>query len=106
VETGSWLGRRFQGRGVGTAMRTAVLALAFEGLGARRAETGAFEDNPASLAVTRKLGYRPNGDAIHDREGEAARELHFAMSLDDWRAVPRPEVVIGGLDACRELLGG
>lgn len=105
VATGSWLGQRYQGRGLGTAMRTAVLALAFEGLGARRAETGAFEDNPASLAVTRRLGYRPNGDTIRDREGCAARELHFVMGLDDWRAVPRPEVVITGLDDCLELLG-
>ena len=32
--TGSWLRRRFQGRGIGTAMRAAVLHLAFEGLDA------------------------------------------------------------------------
>ena len=33
-ETGSWLGRRFQGRGIGTAMRQAFCALLFDELGA------------------------------------------------------------------------
>src|SRR4051794_31936049 len=37
--TGSWLGRAFQGRGVGREMRTAVLHLGFAGLGATRALT-------------------------------------------------------------------
>jgi RimJ/RimL family protein N-acetyltransferase len=34
VGTGSWLGRRFQGRGVGTEMRTAVLELCLPLFGA------------------------------------------------------------------------
>jgi RimJ/RimL family protein N-acetyltransferase len=34
VHTGSWLGRRYQGQGIGTQMRAAVLHLAFDGLGA------------------------------------------------------------------------
>jgi hypothetical protein len=32
VHTGSWLGLRYQGQGIGTQMRAAVLHLAFEGL--------------------------------------------------------------------------
>ena len=51
VHTGSWLGRAYQGQGIGTQMRAAVLQLAFEGLGARWAVSAAFEDNPASLGV-------------------------------------------------------
>ena len=39
VGTGSWLGRPYQGRGIGKEMRGAVLALAFDGLGAEVAET-------------------------------------------------------------------
>lgn len=105
VSTGSWLGTAHHGRGIGTAMRTAMLALAFDGLGAQRAETGAFADNPASLGVTRKLGYRANGDQVHDREGTAATELHFAMTVDDWHAAPRPPVEIEGLEPCLALFG-
>lgn len=105
VRTGSWLSIAQHGRGIGTAMRTAVLALAFEGLGAARAETGAFADNPASLGVTRKLGYRANGDQVHEREGAAATELHFVMTAEDWRAIPRPPVEIEGLEPCLPLFG-
>src|SRR6478735_3107272 len=47
VDTGSWLGRRFQGRGLGKEMRAAVLGFAFDGLGAEVAETSAFLDNEA-----------------------------------------------------------
>ena len=34
-ETGSWLGRRFQGRGIGTAMRQVICAFIFDHLDAR-----------------------------------------------------------------------
>jgi RimJ/RimL family protein N-acetyltransferase len=105
VGTGSWLGEQFQGQGIGTTMRVAVLAFAFDGLAALDAESGAFEDNPASLAVSRKLGYRPNGSAVHDREGQRAREQHLLLTAEDWRAMGRPRVTIEGMDACRELLG-
>lgn len=105
VETGSWLGRRHQGRGTGTLMRTAVLALAFDHLGAAEATSGAFLDNPASLAVSRRLGYRDNGQAVHDREGTAAREQLLVLSAEDWRATPRPTVEVEGVEGCRELFG-
>ena len=63
VHTGSWLGLPYQGRGIGKLMRQAVLALAFDHLGARFAETSAFLDNvttvlliaPVTLSVTRQL---------------------------------------------------
>lgn len=44
VATGSWLGRRFHGKGIGTEMRGAVLYLAFAGLGARYARSSVFVD--------------------------------------------------------------
>ncbi len=75
AETGSWLARVHQGRGIGKEMRLAMLHLAFDGLGASRTETGAFDDNGPSLGVTRHLGYAPNGALWHDRLGSQAREL-------------------------------
>src|SRR5690348_5852329 len=44
VGTGSWLGRDYQGKGIGREMRAAVLHLAFAGLGTAVAYTSAFED--------------------------------------------------------------
>ena len=72
VSTGSWLGRHYQGRGIGTQMRAAALHLAFEGLKARHAVSAAFEDNAASLGVSRKLGYRDDGTEWHVVRGRPA----------------------------------
>jgi RimJ/RimL family protein N-acetyltransferase len=83
-----------------------MLHLAFAGLGAEFAETEAFEDNPASLGVTRKLGYEPCGDAIHVRRGRPARTLHFRMERSWWDAnLRRDDITIHGLDPCLSLLG-
>lgn len=97
IETGSWLGRRHQGRGIGREMRAAVLHLGFAGLGARRAATCAFADNPASLAVTRALGYRPNGREWRLRRDEPAECLHFLMEREDWDAIRRDDITVEGL---------
>jgi RimJ/RimL family protein N-acetyltransferase len=72
-ETGSWLGRRFQGRGIGTAMRQAICALLFDHLDAQEINSAAFIDNPSSLAVSRKVGYVDNGTFRQQRRpGELA----------------------------------
>ncbi len=84
VETGSWLGRAHQGQGYGREMREAILHLAFAGLGAEEALSGAFEDNAASLAVSRAVGYAENGQkpGVGGATGLAAR------SGSAWVATP------------------
>ena len=105
VHTGSWLGQAFQGRGFGKEMRSAVLSLAFDGLGARFAESSAFLDNLASSGVSRALGYAENGRGSLAPQGVARETQRFRMTAEDWRARPRPPVEIVGLEACRELFG-
>jgi RimJ/RimL family protein N-acetyltransferase len=105
LETGSWLGRQHQGRGIGTEMRSAVLHVGFEGLEAVRADTSAFEDNPASQAVSEKLGYKPNGNGVCAREGMPATMLMFALSRGDWEPQRHHDIVIEGLEPCLPLLG-
>jgi RimJ/RimL family protein N-acetyltransferase len=105
VDTGSWLGRPYQGQGFGKEMRSAVLALAFDGLGARVAETSAFTDNDSSLGVSRALGYEPNGVGSLAPQGVARESLRFRMTAERWRSRPRPPVVIEGLEACLEMFG-
>jgi RimJ/RimL family protein N-acetyltransferase len=105
VETGSWLGRDHQGRGLGKEMRAAMLHLAFAGLGAERAETGAFDDNPASLVVTRSLGYRENGERVIAVEGRCRRELLFALDRQAWLTRRRDDIELAGVRAARALFG-
>jgi RimJ/RimL family protein N-acetyltransferase len=103
--TGSWLGLAHQGRGIGKEMRAAILHLLFAGLGALRAETGAFEDNAQSIGVTRSLGYRENGELVVDREGGRTRELLFVLDRADWEPRRRDDIEIVGLEPCLPLFG-
>ena len=105
VATGSWLGVSFQGRGYGREMRAAVLAFAFDRLGALRAESDAFLSNTRSAAVSRSLGYAENGVAQAAPEGHAIPTQRFLMTVDDWRARPRDPTEVTGFEACRDLFG-
>jgi RimJ/RimL family protein N-acetyltransferase len=105
VGTGSWLGQSFQGRGIGKLMRQAVLALAFDHLGARVAETDAFLDNTASHGVSLGVGYEPNGIGQLPRRGVARDAQRFRMTLDGWRARTRPAVTVEGLEGCLDMFG-
>jgi RimJ/RimL family protein N-acetyltransferase len=105
VGTGSWLGMAFQGQGIGTEMRAAALHLAFAGFGAARATTGAWEDNPSSLTVTRRLGYRPNGVFREVRDGEAVPMHRFALDRTDWEPASRDDIELVGAQAVAELFG-
>ena len=103
MSTGSWLGARWQGRGLGTEMRAAVLELAFEGLGAETARSGALAGNEASLAVSRKLGYVVEGTRTVAPRGEDVEETMLRRDRAGWRS-PVP-VEISGLGAVRPVLG-
>jgi RimJ/RimL family protein N-acetyltransferase len=105
VDSGSWLGRAYQRRGFGKEMRSAVLAFAFDGLGARAATSAAFLDNAASNAVSRSLGYVADGRGALAPRGVSRETQRFRMTEEIWRSRPRPPVDIEGLDACREMFG-
>lgn len=85
VGTGSWLGAEFQGRGLGTEQRAAVLELAFRGLGARAATTGAIWDNVASQRVSEKLGYVRVGESKVSPRGEEVRHYDYRLEREAWR---------------------
>ena len=104
VMTGSVVRPDRRGSGVGTAMRAAILSLAFDGLGAKFAQTGAVADNPASLAVTAKYGYEPNGIRRMNAFGTALEAHMFQLSAERWRSVDnRPAVEITGLTGLEVL---
>ena len=86
-------------------MRAAVLSFAFDGLGARVAESAAFPDNLASSGVSRSLGYEDNGLGALAPQGVSRVSQRFRMTAEGWASRPRPPVAIEGLDACREMFG-
>ncbi|GAB2481312.1 GNAT family protein [Promicromonospora xylanilytica] len=106
--TGSWLGLRHHGQGIGTRMRLMALHLAFEGLDAAEMVSEAYDDNPASNAVSRRLGYAANGSRATAREGGRAVENSYRMTRELWNARPdvlRAEIVLEGVSPVRRLFG-
>lgn len=104
-KTGSWLGQAHQGQGLGREMRAAILHFGFASLGGSVAMSAAFRDNAASLAVSRSLGYLENGDLVAVRRGMLAEQVALRLRRDQWEQTERPQVVVEGLEACRDLFG-
>lgn len=105
AETFSWIGRPHQGRGLGTEMRRAILHLAFAGLGAERLQSEAFDDNVASNAISRGLGYTPNGTTWATRQGKPARLLRWELTRDRWLPSRRDDIELFGIDRSLAVLG-
>ena len=104
-ETGSWLGLEHQGRGIGTAMRQVMCAFVFDHLDAVEITSGAFTDNPASLAVSKKVGYVENGRIRRERRaGEAATTVELLLTPE---AFVRGEhaLEVSGVEAFRRSIG-
>jgi RimJ/RimL family protein N-acetyltransferase len=92
------------GKGLGKEMRSAVLHLAFDGLGALRAESDAFIDNVESIGVSRSLGYEPNGTVLGPRPSGAAQLQRFLLTREAWERRRRDNVQIVGLEPCLPVL--
>lgn len=84
VVTGSWLGAPYQGRGLGTEQRAAVLELAFAGLAAEVALSGSLVHNIASQRVSEKLGYRMTGTRTVAPRGEPVEHYDYRLERADW----------------------
>lgn len=105
VSTGSWLGLRHHGQGIGTEMRAAILHLAFAGLGAREALSQAFDDNAASLAVSRKLGYEHDGLKRRSVNGVLRTDVRLRITREVWEKRRTVPVEVHGLGPCLPDLG-
>jgi RimJ/RimL family protein N-acetyltransferase len=94
-ETGSWLGKELHGRGIGTLMRQAICVLCFDHLGFGEITSGAFTDNPASLGVSRKVGYRVNGEERLARAGVLATNVQLVLRPEELVRPPYDVEVVG-----------
>jgi RimJ/RimL family protein N-acetyltransferase len=86
-------------------MRAAVLALAFEGLGAQYATTEAFPDNLASRGVSRKLGYAEDGSNRLLVRDQPVQAIRFRLDRAAWQAHRTVPVEILGLAECLPCFG-
>ena len=102
--TGSWLGREFQGQGLGKEFRTAALTLGLDGLDAEFALTGMWHDNLASRGVTESLGYEFEGRRRMLRRGAPDEMLGYRMGRAHWATIRRDDITLHGLEAAREFL--
>ena len=104
LTTGSWLGRAFQGQGLGKELRQAALHLIFAGFDADQAVTRAWHDNTASIGVTRSLPYVETGTTTEDRRGRPDVMWGFVMTPGRWATIRRDDIRLVGIDAVRAQL--
>jgi RimJ/RimL family protein N-acetyltransferase len=82
-----------------------MCAFLFDHLGFEEITSGAFTDNPASLAVSRKVGYRDNGvRRLKRREGELATNLGLVLTPEDFVRGEHP-LEVHGLAPFRRSIG-
>jgi RimJ/RimL family protein N-acetyltransferase len=106
IETASWLAVEQRGRGIGTAMRHAVLGFGFDSLGAVAAVTEAWATNLASRGVSNTLGYEETGTAYAVRGDGEGDMVSMRLTAASWRSRQRvPVAVDGWTEQCRPFFG-
>jgi len=105
VTSGSWLTRDAQGKGYGKLMRQMVLALAFDHLGAQRAESEAVLGNDPSFGVSRACGYALNGTRVTVDGNRPLVHQCFLVTPETFVRPQVPVTVEGLVPALRAMLG-
>lgn len=77
----------------------------FAGFDAREVTSEAFVDNDASNAVSKSLGYEPNGSSWATRRGAPAPLCRWLLTRDRWERQRRSDIELVGVEACRPVLG-
>jgi RimJ/RimL family protein N-acetyltransferase len=104
VDSFSWLAAHVRGRGLANRMRACILTLAFEHLDAVAAVSSARTDNPASLAVSRRLGYEDNGLSRTNTPTGVTELQHVRLTRERWQPGQWP-VELSGVEATLPWFG-
>lgn len=105
VTSGSWLTLDAHGNGYGKLMRQAMLVLAFDHLGALRAESAAVIGNAPSYGVSHACGYVDNGTEISTIPGSHQEQQRFLVTPELLRRPEVPVEVEGLTPALQSMLG-
>jgi RimJ/RimL family protein N-acetyltransferase len=101
----AWMGSPYQGRGLGTHGRAAMLALAFEGLEADWVVSVVQQMNEPSQRVAQKLGFALDGTQLNAVRGEQAVSNRYRIDRATWGRHATIPVEISGLEPCLPLFG-
>jgi 8-oxo-dGTP diphosphatase len=95
---GYWVGRRFWGHGVASEAAARLARWALANLDLVRLEATVAADNPASIAVLRRIGFRHVGEATETfvARGGAQDVLRFEATRDDLFGRPEAEPAADG----------
>jgi RimJ/RimL family protein N-acetyltransferase len=87
-QLGYWLAEPYWGKGFATEAGAAVLEHAFKTRDIERVVSGVFKDNPASLHVQKKLGFRlaGNGSLWSPARGEMVEDFKTELTRRDFVA--------------------
>ncbi len=86
-ELGYWIGKKFRGKGIMTEAGHLMLGLAFEKLKLNKVGAWAYDDNPASQKVMKKLGMKKEGHFRKHkfRAGRWRDDLYFAILKEEYK---------------------
>ena len=105
VDSTSWVSSDHRRRGIATEMRSAILHLAFAGLGAAEAHSEGAADNVGSNAVSERLGYERNGSAWATHQGKPVLGQRWRLTRAAWEPRRRDDITMAGVAECRRILG-
>lgn len=105
AETGSWMSREFQGRGLGTLMRQTIAAAFFDSFDAKELYTTYVDGNAPSRRVSEKTGYVENGRVRSTNADGEATVSHRMVLRPEALVRPAEPVVVIGAEPFRDFLG-
>jgi RimJ/RimL family protein N-acetyltransferase len=96
-EIGYWCRKRFQGQGYVTEAVEGILRFGFQIFKARRIEIRCDSRNERSRRVAERVGMRLEAELRNfaiDPAGTVHNDLLFALTDDDWRAMPQSAAAV------------
>lgn len=104
LETGSWLGLKYQGRGIGTRIRQMAAMFCFDYLGAQELTSSYIDGNVKSSGVSRRLGYVDNG-TCRLPDGDGYRVGRHVILTPDALVRPTDQLEVTGVEPFRSFIG-
>ncbi len=98
AKLGYWVGKRFWGHGVASEAAGRLARWALANLDLERLEANAATDNPGSIAVLRRIGFRHVGEGVENflARGGECKVLRFEATRADLFGDPEAEPAADG----------